>query len=245
MFEIELYVMLVTVIFLAHVIHGITGFGAMVLSLPLLSLVFDTKLILPVMVVVSFFQVAWFVITQWKKIQFRHAAYILVLASVGFPLGFAVFSYLPTEWLETSLGVFVIFVALWNLSGIETSGKLPEPAYYLLNFVGGIVQGALASGGPLLVIYAAKMIKDKSEFRATLALIWVVLGAFLMASYTVSGVWKSEMWPLIGWGLPAVVAGTAAGIYLHDRIPQRPFRIMVFALLLLSGAVLIRPLFFS
>ncbi len=241
--EIYPYAILVTLVCLAHVIHGITGFGAMVLSLPLLSLVFPVKTILPVMVVVSFFQVSWFVITQWSYIHFKHAAYILVLAILGFPLGFAVFTYLPTEWLEVSLGIFVIAVAMWNLSGIETSRKMPQPVYYLLNFVGGIVQGALASGGPLLVIYAAKMIEDKSEFRATLSLIWVVLGAFLVASYTLSGAWKSEMVPLILLGLPAVVIGTAAGIYLHDRIPQKPFRIMVFVLLLISGAVLVRPLF--
>ncbi|MFO8058177.1 MAG: sulfite exporter TauE/SafE family protein, partial [bacterium] len=229
----------------AHVVHGITGFGAMVLALPLLSLLFPVKIILPVMVVVSFFQVGWFVITQWDRIQFKHAASILVLAAIGFPFGFAVFSYLPTKWLEIALGLFVIFVALWNLSGIETSRQLPQPAYYLLNFAGGIVQGALASGGPLLVIYAARMIKDKSEFRATLSLVWVVLGAFLAASYTIAGVWKPAMAPLILLGLPAVAAGTAAGIYLHDRIPQKPFRLLVFTLLLMAGAVLARPLFFS
>jgi len=52
------------------------------------------------------------------------------------------------------------------------------------------------------------------------------------------------MLPLMGFAIPCIIFGTALGIVLHDRIPQKPFRTLIFSLLLVSGLILIRPLFF-
>ena len=38
------------------------------------------------------------------------------------------------------------------------------------------------SGGALLVIYATQVLKEKEEFRATVAPVWVVLNFFLMVT---------------------------------------------------------------
>ena len=37
----------------------------------------------------------------------------------------------------------------------------------------GMIHGMFVSGGALLVVYATLVLKDKEEFRATVALIWV------------------------------------------------------------------------
>ena len=46
-------------------------------------------------------------------------------------------------------------------------------------FAAGIIHGMFVSGGALLVIYAAGALKDKEEFRATIALIWLTIGCYI------------------------------------------------------------------
>lgn len=41
-----------------------------------------------------------------------------------------------------------------------------------------IIHGMFVSGGALLVIYATQVLKEKEEFRATVAPVWVVLNFF-------------------------------------------------------------------
>jgi uncharacterized membrane protein YfcA len=63
-------------------------------------------------------------------------------------------------------------------------GRLP---YYLILVVGGMVHGAFASGGPLVVLYASKTLTDKGSFRATLCLLWTTLNTLLLINYLRSG----------------------------------------------------------
>lgn len=49
------------------------------------------------------------------------------------------------------------------------------------------------SGGALLVVYAAQVLKEKEEFRATLAPVWVVLNSILLVSQVRQGVLQREI----------------------------------------------------
>ncbi len=237
------YIILALVLCFTHLVQGVTGFGALVLALPVLTFFFPLKTLIPALVAVNLLQVGWFALTQRSHIIADHAKSIVLLSLLGLPFGFAVYSYLPSDDLKLLLGGVVTAVAAWNLLGLRLPWQAPDRWFHALNFAAGVVQGALATGGPLMVIYAARMIKDKSAFRATLSLVWLVLNTVLCLSYTVSNRWSADMAPITGIAVPTMVFGTVLGMKLHDLIPERPFRALVFALLLVSGLLLLRPLF--
>ncbi len=227
---------------LAHLVQGITGFGAVVLTLSVLAFLFPVKLLVPVLVLVSLAQVAWFALVGRRNIHWGHAKTILFLSLAGLPLGYLVYRFLPSGVLKIALGVFVVLVAASNLTGMRIKIRVPEFFNYLLNLLGGFFQGALAAGGPLLIIYAARVLDDKAAFRATLAIVWIVLNSILCITYLATGGFIESMLPLVGLGIPCMVLGTVLGMLVHARIPQKPFRILVFVLLLISGLALLLPL---
>lgn len=231
-----------SVLCFSHLVMGITGFGAIVLALPVLTLFFPVKILIPALVVVNLLQAVWFAVTQRKHIHIGHARSIIILALIGIPIGYALFRYLPSDQLKIGLGIFVSVVAAWNLSGVTLKRQVPLPFYHGLNFIGGIMQGALACGGPFLVIYAARMLEDKSAFRSTLSLVWTTTNTLLCITYAATGSFSREMIPVIGLAFPCVVFGTVLGTVLHERIPEKPFRVLVFSTLFISGLVLLRPL---
>ncbi len=231
------------IMFVAHLVQGVTGFGAMLLALPLLTFFFPVKEIIPAQVVVNLMQPLWYAGSQRRHIQFGHFRSAITLGLMGLPLGYAIYKYVPANELKITIGAFVVLVAVWNLSGLAPRVRAPMPVYHLLNFLGGAAQGSMTLGGPFFVIYAARMLEDKSQFRAGLSLIWTVLNGILVATHIIAGNLTGAMLPLILLAVPGVILGTAAGSSLHDRIAQEPFRKLVFVLLIISGLVLLRGVF--
>ena len=83
--------------------------------------------------------------------------------------------------------------------------------------------GMFVSGGALLVIYAAAVLKDKQEFRATVALIWVTTGCYITGTQVVTGNFNSHVIWLLLIGIIPVFVGTVIGTKLVKRIPQEIF----------------------
>lgn len=227
---------------LANLVQGITGFGSVVLTISVLAFFFPVKLLVPVLVAVSLVPMIWFALVGRRNIHWGHVRTILLLALAGLPLGYLVYRYLPAGTLKIALGVFVVLVAAANLTGLRIKIRVPALFYYLLNLLGGIFQGALAAGGPLLIIYAARSLDDKAAFRATLSMVWIVLNSILCVTYLATGGFSRSMLPALGVGMACMLAGTVLGMLVHGRLPQKPFRILVFVLLLISGVALLLPL---
>jgi uncharacterized membrane protein YfcA len=195
-----------------------------------------------VLVAISLVPMIWFALVGRRKIHWGHVRIILLLALAGLPLGYLVYRFLPAGALKITLGAFVVLVAAANLAGLRVRVRVPVLFYYLLNFLGGIFQGALAAGGPLLIIYAARSLDDKAAFRATLSIVWIVLNSILCVTYLATGAFSHSMLPPMGVGVACMLLGTVLGMLVHDRLPQKPFRVLVFVLLLISGIALLLPL---
>jgi hypothetical protein len=238
----ESWIVFCLVLVLTHLVQGVTGFGAVVLALSVLAFLFPVKLLVPMLVAVSLVQVAWFAVSGRRHIRWGHARIILAFGLAGLPLGYLVFRLLPAEALKITLGAFVVLVAAANLFGVRIKVEVPRFCYYLLNLLGGVFQGALSSGGPLLIIYASLTLEDKAAFRATLSIVWLVLDSILCVIYLATGVFTGPMLPLVGLGAACMVLGTVLGAWVHTRISQKPFRTLVYVLLLLSGLALLLPL---
>ena len=93
--------------------------------------------------------------------------------------------------------------------------------------------------GALLVIYAAGVLKDKEEFRATIALIWLTIGCYITGIQFQAGHFNSHVWFLLIAGIIPVFAGTWIGTKLVKKLPQEIFMKMTYILLLLSGVMAI------
>jgi len=213
-----------------------------VLALPVLVLFFPLKTIIPALITVNLLQTVYFSWSERKYINTFHVKSITLLSLCGLPIGYFIYQYLPTYYLKIALGIFIVIVALWNLSGIKPGRQLPNTIYHFLNFLGGITQGAFGAGGPFLVIYASQMLKGKSSFRATLSLVWTILNFMLVISYCVTHSYNRKVIILIALSVPFIIIGSLLGKILHDKIPQKPFNTLVFTILLFSGIIFLKPL---
>jgi len=235
------------VVFMTHALEGVTGFGCTVLALPFMCWLVGPRIAVPVLVTLAWMLAILIVVKARCHIVWREFGRIVLYALPGLPLGMVLYRYLPERGLLILLGVFMIFVGVRGLAhhwirhvGMTTQ-QTPNWRHRLALFGGGIVQGALGSGGPLVVIYAARALANKSVFRVTLCMLWFSLNSILIAGWLADGTTfrNPEILRVLAVTIPFMLAGLWTGDRLHHRVNERQFRIGIYALLALCGTVML------
>lgn len=227
------------VITLANAIQAITGFAGTVLAMPpcayLLGLS-DAKVVLNCMGLFSCVAIAWL---GRGHIQWRIALKIWAVMLPCMVVGVGICQYVPSEAVLLQVyGCIIIGVGLKNLLGSKES-NLNAAGQYAVLVGAGVIHGMFISGGALLVIYAAAVLKDKDAFRATIASVWVVLNTALLVTQVGNGLLTHYNMTLIAWGIVPLIVATYVGTKLAQKINRATFLKMVYVLLCISGVSLL------
>lgn len=230
------------VLLASFTISTATGFGAAVMAIPVCSLFVDVKLVVPLLALSSVLTCAYMTTREHHAVDWAELRRMLAWGALGFPLGNLGFHYLPITTLKFLLGIFVTAVAahgLWRL--YQRRPRTPWNAHAGRAFLvlGGMIQGALASGGPLIVTYAHHSMPEKRRFRATLFVFWVIFNTAFLASYFASKEGNPVVLLLGLCAVPALAAGIWLGQKLHHAASDLFFQILVSAILLISGISLL------
>lgn len=220
-------------------IQAITGFAGTVLAMPpsvyLLGLD-HAKVVLNVMAWLSGLMIA---VTGYRHINWKELLKMSAVMLVGMFAGIQICRIVKSEnILLTIYGIIIVVVALKNLC-IHTEKKLPDLILWIVLILAGIIHGMFVSGGALLVIYATQVLKEKEEFRATVAPVWVVLNFFLMVTQFRSGLVGTADIRLICISILPLLIATWLGKKLVCKVSQKVFLNLTYILLLISGVSLI------
>jgi uncharacterized protein len=165
---------------------------------------------------------------------------LLVGSAIGVPFGVELLRVVSASHMRAATGVVLILFAGHALLRPKLpalkSGAIADAGAGML---GGVLGGATGLAGIVVTIWSGLRGWPKDEQRAvfqptgvaTFVLIALWLGGTGAIDRTVA-VW-------FVWGLPAILAGTWAGLKLYGRLDDVGFRKVVLGLLLLSGASLL------
>jgi uncharacterized membrane protein YfcA len=233
---------LAAIVLVAFATEAALGFGAMVISIALGAQLVAIDALLPVLVPLNLCLSVTITARHRRHVGARFLArHVAPSVALGVPLGLVAFARLPGAVLVRAFGVFVVALAALELSRARSQaaprrlGRLARAALLLL---GGAVHGAFATGGPFVVYVIGRELDDKATFRATMSALWTALGVVLCTSYAVDGSLRAtSLASSAALALPAA-AGLVTGEWLHTRAQARTFRLALFAMLLVAGALL-------
>ena len=160
-------------------------------------------------------------------------------------IGMILFDRLPAAHLCVLLGLFMVGTGIQgfrkNLNPAASANLDPArlKQSWLMRiflFCGGIIQGAFGSGGPFMVIYAAKALPDKTVFRVTLSLFWLMTNSCRLINWSIQNtIWNWENLRLLLILFPFMITGLLLGDMLHRKVSTYYFRLGVYTLLGISG----------
>ena len=237
--------LLALIVCAAFTVESALGFGATVITVSLGARVLPVRDLLAAFVPLNVALSLWLAARHRRAIDWRLLGRrVLPLMLLGMPLGMLLVRHLAEHATRRVLGALVVALAVAQLARLrrpeaEAPAAAPGPAAAALLAAAGVVHGMFGSGGPLAVYVIGRALPDKSRFRATLSALWLALNAVLVGGYAVDGAITAASLRTTAAMLPALGLGIAAGEWLHGRVPERAFRVGVYAVLLVVGAALL------
>ena len=229
---------LVVVALVAFTAEGALGFGGTVLAASVGAQLIPLAVLLPAFVVVNLVLSAWLLGRDRDAIAWRMlATEVAPPVGVGAAIGLALFHVPGQNWLILGFSLFVIALAVVQLTrpGTRELGRVPRIALLAL---GGIAHGLFGTGGPMIVYVMRRRLREKRAFRATLAVLWIVLNAALVANFASADLYVQHTFEVMLVIGATVVPGLVLGARLHHRLDPVRFERAVWLLLLAAGLAL-------
>jgi len=232
---------------LSYTTEAMTGFGSIVIALTLGANFLPIEFLLPILVPLNLLLSGTIIYRHHQHIHWSiFLKKILPLMSAGVLVGLILFSLLEGPLLKRIFGGLVILFATRELIRLVRNrtgtpqAVLPLPAQIFWLFAGGVTHGIYASGGPMVVYALGGLQLTKAQFRVTLSTLWFILNLFLSITYGVAGrITPGSLW-IMAILIPVVPIGVFLGERLHSRISEERFRLVIYCLLLVAGASLLR-----
>ncbi len=231
------------IIFAAFFVRSLTGFGSALVSIPLLALFLDVKMVVPLEVLFEIGLSVLLIRSVYRQIRGRALVPLLIGAAVGTIVGVQLLSGVANITLKRALGVGIILFALQLLWQRDSGSPrdMPNAWGVAAGVTGGIFGGLFGTNGPPYVIYLTHKLREKEALRASLIGLIALDDIWRAGVYAFTGLYTREIITFAVFLIPALVLGTYVGHKTHLAISERRFRQLVAGILILSGlALLIR-----
>ncbi len=235
-----LEILFLIVVFISNIVQGITGFAGTVIAMPFSINLVGISVARPILNLVAIVISLLVVIFNFKSINFKKLLLLILFVGVGFGLGYLIhFLKFNGETLLTVYGIIIVIIALIYLFIGVDPNKIPKWIYPIILVLAGIMHFLFVSGGPLVVIFAMSVIKDKNEFRATLSTMWVVLNSIILGTNIIEGSFTPHILLLPGIAVVTSLLSLIIAKLLLKKINTEVFMKIAYILLLISGLVAI------
>lgn len=226
-------------VFGAYIIRGMSGFGAGLVSAPLLALVLPVHVVVPMSGLLVFVLFVFLAIRDRAKAIWRELKLLAPPTVAGVAAGMFLFSSLDNALLLVMLGSFLILYASYMLA-VHAFGlpqfRCSQRWAIPLGFIGAFFDTLFGGGGgTLVVIYLHARGLGRPEFRATVATLWLIEMIARIGGYAVAGYYTREVLLLVAALLPVMWAGTFVGERLGNRVKPETFSRILAVLLMASG----------
>jgi uncharacterized membrane protein YfcA len=239
MSDMQIYALIGIIVFLAGFTHGLSGFGSILLSLPLLAIFLDIKAVIPLVGLIGLCITIIVFIQLWKHLDWRKIYPLFVGALPGIPLGVFFLKKLDQGIIQWILGVILVTYSLYSLFFLSTNKGIREGWAYLFGFFTGCLGGALGAPGPAAIVYTSLQNWSKDTIKVTLQGIFLVAFSGVVLLHALSGITTAAVFRFFLVSLPLLFLGTYAGSLFYGRIREEYYKRVVLVLLALLGVLMI------
>jgi len=228
-----------TIFLLAGFVQGMTGFGSVLVALPLLSLFLDVKVAIPLCSLNSVVITTFLALRLRKDLDWRKILPLCLAAIPGMVVGVTLLKKVSSQSLSMALGVLLVTYSCYCLLVKVRQRKLHPGWSYLAGFSSGAIGAAFSAGGPPTIIYATLNDWDKDEIKATLSGFFLFNSYLSATAHAVSGMTTVTVLTSFFYSAPFVLLATVLGSLCYGRIERAFYLKVIFAFLILMGTMMI------
>ena len=220
---------------------GLGGLGLLVV--PIMAGVFGAKtstgFLLVILILADIFGVAYY----HRHADIQKLIKLIPSTIVGILFGVLIGNHIEESQFRIVLvsviliGVALTFYSSENVSSFDSKSKfIPN----LIGFLGGFSTMVGNAAGPVMTIYFLSLGFKKNKFIGTAAWFFLFVNLFKVPFHVFA--WKTIDTSVLLFGLsllPFIIFGAYIGFWIVQKIPEKPYRILLIASILLSTLKLI------
>lgn len=238
----ELIIILV-IILIGSFIQGVSGFGFGLFAMGFLPFFFTVKesalFVMSLAAIVS----AYIIVKNYKHIVIKSLLIILAASLIGRIISFFILNaYGEMDFMKKVLGFFLITMVIYLFFNNKEPSEalLKKPIIPILfGFMGGLIGGIFAVGGPFFVFYFLLVFNDKYKYSTNLQAVFLVNNSFSLILHAFNGDFNSDFLVYFLAGVVMVFAGTALGLKMFDKLPREMIKKFAMCVVFLAGVNLI------
>lgn len=221
--------------------QGLVGFAFAMISVPLISLLFDPVTAVTNNAVLGSLNCMYNFLILRHQVNYRKTLPILVVSVAMMPLGALFLFNMPKGIIITTLGVVIILMTLFSLVFQKRIGPfLRHPAVAGTAAVtAGLLGGAFSTPGPPIIAYFYNTGDDKKRAKANIQLFFVGISVTIIVIQSVAGNLTWNTLRDLALLIPIVLIFTNLGLLAGKRLPAAAFSLIVNIALIGLGVFLI------
>lgn len=210
---------------------GLGGLGMVVV--PVMANIFGAKsstgILLLMLIMADFFGVRYY----HMHADIKRLIKLIPSTIIGILTGVFIGDILSDVYFQFLLGAVIISGALIMIIKVDIKeNKLFSVA---VGFLGGFVTMIGNAAGPIMSIYFLSMGFDKNKFIGTAAWFFLFVNLFKVPMHVF--IWKTIDLKILFFDLslfPLILVGALTGVWIVKKIPERPYKALVIASVILS-----------
>ena len=229
--------------FVGGLVNGATGFGSLLVMVPMLLMVLDMHTAIPLGVLcVALLQ---FLCAAAMRSHVCKRAFIQILLSSlpGIGIGTALLWRIPELYIKTILGFLFCAYALWCLTHKQAPSQKAPAAFwaFFTGFCSGTFGGAFGISGPPVIIYATRTGWPPQVMRGTISAILSVELFFVLLAHFIQNLLTAKVCWLALYCVPLCLLGSWLGYRYTRRLRDEQYMRLVLLLILVMGVSLCLP----
>lgn len=233
------YLLIAVIAFAAGLTQGLSGFGSVMVSLPLALLFWDLRVAVPLLSLLALCITTTLTLQLRGHVKLGRVIPLLAAALPGMALGAYLLKRINPAYLEVVMGITLVAFASYSLVARPRHRELASGWKWAAGFLSGILGGSVGANGPPVIVYTAMQPWDKDGAKSTLVGYFMVAGVGISSIHASFGLITPGVIKLFAAGFPAVMAGVLAGSHIYGRMSTGVYRRVVAVLLLCMGAYLL------
>ncbi|MEN3028849.1 MAG: sulfite exporter TauE/SafE family protein [Aquificaceae bacterium] len=229
------------VVLFAWFFQSITGFGAGLFIIGILSLLYDPKMVVVSSALFNLLGTLGLLYQNRKGKVEPYLLFSLVLGSLpGVFLGAYLLDRFDQKTLRLLIGVFIVLIGFYDL--LVNRGwlrvRLDRRMGFPVGFLGGLFAGLVGMGGPPPLVFLSQQLKDPRSIKLMLNLYFTSNILFRLTFYQQMEVVNLD-WNFVKAGLLGIFLGLFLGGIISAKLPSDLYRTGVSYGVIILGFLLI------
>lgn len=220
--------------------ESIFGFGGGLISIPLLSLLIGVK---DAVTLVLIFQLLMGLLIwkSYKHINWKSAKPMTVSIVTGTIVGTLLLSQASVVFLQLFLAISILLflVKMIWFNGFTLGSQSNTGTATAAGLGGGLFQGLIGTGGPVLTMYLSVAIRQKVSLRATLIYLFFVTSVVRLGISIPKHLFTGRLLHLAVAALPLFLVAIFVGQQLHSKVSDTYYKVGIYIVLGGSAVLLL------